>query len=398
VLDNGYSLAPDAWTVYQQLRLYGYRTSLFGKLDLHKPQGYNGVNGDLPICYQLGFTDPCEAEGKQHGAHVMTIEAEDGSRQRLLLGPYQQHLHAKGLLDVFCADYDLRDDACSHYAEPSALPCEDFEDTWIGQRACQWLENVTDDAPWFTFVSFVGPHNPWDAPKEYLDRYLDVDMPAPMADPGTARPEWMQNRQEEMGRGTDDATALKMRQNYAGMITLIDDAIGDMLAVLERRGMLDNTLVIYTSDHGEMLGDLGIVQKSVQYEPALRVPMIISGKDVPALGVSDALVELFDLTPTVLDWVGVPVPPRLDARSLAPILRGETTTHRDVQVGQLPFTSCVRDERFKLILNPNDISELYDIEVDPHELSNVIDQHPDVVRRLSQRLQEELTGGMELNG
>jgi choline-sulfatase len=398
VLDNGYNLDPDAWTVYRHLRRYGYRTALFGKLDLHKPQNYNGVRGDLPITYQLGFTHPFEAEGKQHGAGEVRVQREDGSIERLLLGPYQQHLAAKGLLNAFTEDYRYRATVHEHYAEPSVLPCEDFEDAWIGDTACDYLRDLPQDAPWFTFVSFVGPHNPWDAPREYLDKYADVEMPAPIADVQAGKPDWVQDKQESMSRGTTPQTAQKMRQNYSGMVTLIDDYVGEMLEIIEARGELADTLVIYTSDHGEMLGDMGLVHKSVHYESALRVPMILSGHGVPAAGESDALVELFDLTPTLLELVGLPVPTGLDARSLVPLMQGETKQVHDLQITQLPPITSVRGERYKAISNPNDQPELYDLQEDPCELENIYDAHPDIYDDMMARARHQVRGGMVLNG
>ena len=399
VLDNSCSLPLDHWTVYQHLRRYGYRTALYGKLDLHKPQFYNGVHGDLPILYHLGFTDPCETEGKQHAAQRIVIEDEDGRRERLLLGPYQRYLEAKGLLDRFTADYALRSRQHAYYAEPSALPAEDFEDAYIGRRACEYLERVNDDAPWFCLASFVGPHLPFDAPAEYLERYRDVSLPEPLAAGDTPRARFVEEKQRatrEGGATPERATA--MRRNYSGAVTLIDEQIGEMLAVLDRRGLREDTLVIYTSDHGEMLGDLGIVGKSVQYEPSLRVPLILSGRGVPAGVVSDALVENHDTTPTLLDLVGLPVPAGLDARSFAGLLRGETQAHREVQIAQLPTTQCVRDGRWKAILNPNDRPELYDLADDPGEGRNRYAEHPEVYRRLARRLTGEVTGGLDLNG
>jgi len=398
VLDNSYSLPLEHWTVYQHFRRYGYRTALFGKLDLHKPQFYNGVYGDLPVLYHLGFTDPLEAEGKQHAGQIIMVERPDGTRERLLLGPYQRYLESKGLLDRFCADYEFRKTQHSHYAEPSVLPAEDFEDAYIGRQACAFLREVNDDSPWFAFVSFVGPHLPFDAPREYLERYLDVDMPAPAMDTGTPRSSFVERKQEAIGRGTDETTALKMRKNYSGAVTLIDDAIGEMLRVLDERGMREDTIIVYTSDHGEMLGDLGLVGKSVQYESALRVPLILSGYGVERSGTFDALVELFDVTPTLLDMVGLPVPAGLDARSFLPVLRGAVCDHRDVQIAQLPFTMSVRDARYKAIINPNDRPELYDLIDDPDEMRNIHNAHSEVYRRLVAKYHMAVTGGMELNG
>jgi choline-sulfatase len=174
---------------------------------------------------------------------------------------------------------------------------------------------------------------------------------------------------------------------------VIDDQLCRMLNVLEERGMADNTSVVYTSDHGEMLGDHGLYTKGVAYEAALRVPLIVAGPGIEGGEISDALVELIDLNPTVCELAGLPPQQNIDARSFVPVLHGETEAHRTEAVSALRHLRCIRTGRYKLIQNYNDVDELYDLESDPEERDNIADQEPELVRDLQRRLNERFLEG-----
>ena len=181
------------------------------------------------------------------------------------------------------------------------------------------------------FVSFVGPHDPFDPPTEYGNKYRNAEMPPAIADDIEGKPEWVKRRTVDMSPAEITVT----RQQYCAATELIDHQIGEMLRALEHRGMLDNTYIIYSSDHGEMLGDHGLYTKSVAYEASLRVPLLVAGPGIAENQISESLVELIDLNPTICELAGVPVLPRIDARSIAPVLRGETETHRTETVSAL---------------------------------------------------------------
>jgi len=374
-LDNASFLPLSVPTYYQRLRDHGYRVGCVGKLDLAKPDRYNGRFGDRPCVYAWGFTHPEECEGKMHAGSSPTP-----------IGPYTYYLQERGLLQKFHEDYRMRDakgwtvDA----AHDSVLPTEDFEDAYIGRRAVRWIENVPDDFPWYYFVSFVGPHDPFDPPTEYADRYRNADVPEPIHDNLEGKPSWLRDRLVE----ADPEKIAVTRRQYCGAIALIDDQIGSILDALERRGMIDNTFIIFTSDHGEMLGDHGFYGKSKPYEQAVRVPLIVAGPGIEGGRVSDALIELIDLNPTVCELAGLPPRENIDARSFVPILRGEVTTHRTETVSCIRNFRLIRTERYKLVQNYNDITELYDLEEDPHELNNIAGERPDLVQKLSARLRE----------
>ena len=267
-VDNASMLPPDTVTYYRRLRDSGYRTGCVGKLDLAKGMGYNGLHGDRARSYAWGFTHPVECEGKMHAGNSATP-----------IGPYTNYLAERGLLQAFHEDYQQRKKAGWVKSSPdSALPTDAFEDAYIGRRAINWIDDIGDDFPWHLFVSFVGPHDPFDPPVEYADRYRDSDMPGAIEPDMTGKPPWIANRVVDM---TPEEIAVSRRQ-YCAATELIDDQVGQILAALERRGMRDNTVIIFASDHGEMLADHGLYTKSCAYEPSLRVPLIVSGPGVGA--------------------------------------------------------------------------------------------------------------------
>lgn len=375
-------LPADEVTYYQLLRKNGYRVGAVGKTDLHKAHHYYGKNGDLPLMYHLGFTDLCETEGKMNAAWPAV---RDG--QPVPAGPYQHMLVEKGEMELLTADYHERlRNKRAFYSAPSVLPEEDFHDRFVGEKACQMLENLPKEDPWHLFVSFVGPHDPWDPPKSYYDRFADTSFPDTIRDNMEGKPEWVKKRAEKNCGGMTDGELLEMKRHYAGSIAVIDDQIGHILDMLEKRGEAENTVIVFTADHGEMLGDHGLIQKTVMYEGALRIPMIISAPWMKGPSVSGALAELIDLAPTFLELAGADYNRKdMDARSLLPLLSGETGEHKAMQYSELINCQMLYDGRYKWIRNWNDTDELYDLQTDPQELHNLIGQLPDVLARLQKQ-------------
>jgi choline-sulfatase len=307
------------------------------------------------------------------------------------LGPYTHYLQEKGLLQAFHKDYEKRrlGDWIKGQSHDSILPTEAFEDVYIGRRAAKWIENIPDDFPWHFFVSFVGPHDPFDPPAEYGDRYRNAKMVGPIRDPMEGKPAWQKKGLLDMD--TEEVTVT--RRQYCALIELIDDQIGLILNALDRRGMRDNTYIVFASDHGEMLGDHGMYNKSQAYEPSLRVPLIISGPGIEPGRVSDALVELIDINPTICELAGLPSQDNIDAQSFWPVLGGEVNEHRAEAVSTILHFRSIRTKRHKLVRSYNDIPELYDLETDPQELYNVADDEPELVHELGRRMGQRLMQG-----
>jgi choline-sulfatase len=372
---NSQVLDPQYPTLYQRFRNNGYRVHCVGKLDLKKPDPYNGRYGDRPDAYRWGFTHPEECEGKMHAGSSPTP-----------IGPYTFYLEQLGLLKTFHEDYRkrLRTGGIEDWYRDSVLPAEAFEDCYIGRKAVKWIEEVPDDFPWFSFVSFVGPHNPFDPPAAYADKYRNAQVPDAIDDSLDGKPEWVKKRKVPI----DPRQIRETRRQYCAAIEVIDDQIGLILDALDRRGMTDDTIIVFTSDHGEMLGDHRLYTKSLPYEPSIHVPLIVAGPGIEGGRVSDALIELIDLNPTVGDLAGVTLDAEMDALSFAPILRREREAHRTEIASSGKHFRCIRDGRYKLIENDQDVTELYDLEQDPEELHNIAASRPDLVRSLGARLRE----------
>ena len=377
-------LPPEQATYYQALRRAGYRVGMAGKSDLHKADQYCG-KGDMPSMYHYGFTDPFETEGKMNSAWFK--RGEDGAIRPN--GPYQHYLVERdpARLEALNADYkSYMREKRRFYAEPSVLPDEDFLDNFIGRAACDWLERVEDDVPWHYFVSFAGPHNPWDPPRENYEHFKDARLPPPIADDFTGKPAWVKQRAAQETGGMTAQQALNVRRCYAASVEVVDQWVGRLLDILERRGLKDNTVVIFCADHGEMLGDHGLLEKKVMYEASVRVPLVISAPWMTSRTDSDALAQLMDLAPTCLDLAGASWDEReMDARSLLPLLRGENGEEaqpHEVQISELLNSLMIYDGRYKWIRNWNDTDELYDLRSDPQELHNIFDERPEIIQRL----------------
>jgi len=376
---NDAMLPADRMTYYQRLRDHQYHVGCVGKLDLAKSDKYNGRHGDRPRAYGFGFTHPVECEGKMHAGGYPTPQ-----------GPYGFWLQEQGLYERFHQDYKERQrQGWALAAHDSVLPADAFEDAYIGRRAAEWIERTPGDFPWHLFVSFVGPHDPYDPPADYARRYRDAVIPPSVADMLEGKPAWARKRALQAA----PEQVAHARRQYCASIEVIDDAVARILEALERRGMRENTLIVFTSDHGEMLGDHGMFQKHVPYEPSLRVPLICSGPGLPQ-GVTNAtLVELIDVNPTLCEWAGLPRQEGIHARSLAPLLRGERAVHReDVLSAEGPYR-LLRTTRHKYVEYDGGETELYDLERDPHELENLASRDSDLCKQLKARLHERLRNG-----
>lgn len=390
-LENFVNYPAERPTYYQALRQAGYRVAIVGKSDLHKGDHFYGKNGDLPIMYHLGFTNPHETEGKMNAAfrrnELMNFEIAP-DRDDHIAGPYQSYLQDQGLLSAFVEDYRRRFAGWKYYnAWPSPLPAEHFHDSYIGRKSCEFLEQVSNETPWHLFVSFVGPHDPWDAPAEYVDAFADRSFPESIKDDLSDKPEWIKNKAGKQTAGMTDEDLYRVKRHYGAAIKLIDDWVGKILDTLKQKRLSDRTVVIFCADHGEMMGDHGLFQKNTMYEGALRIPLIIADPRESNSGTSDALAELMDLHPTILDLAGVEyMQSSLDGKSLAPLMKSKEARHKSFQFSELNNCRMIFDGRYKLIENHNDINELYDLQEDPHELTNIVAGNREIAQQLMKRM------------
>ena len=319
--------------------------------------------------------------------------------------------------------YRMRDDGHSHAGQGDVvspgLPDELQQSRWANEMALRFVEE-NRRGPWLMSINAFEPHSPYKPPKEYLDRYKSESMPPPLF-----RPEDIERQKRFHGIQAQNVyardpldTALPstdaapdsygdaappgrdtparfngrlIKCGYYAMIEMIDHHFGDLLDALDAVGQLDNTIVIYQSDHGELLGDHGLVFKGARcFEGSVRVPLIMSWPGQTQKGVvSDALVELIDVAPTLLEAAGIEVPYFVQGRSLMPILVDDVDPHihKSVVVSEFhdscqfneatdgPTQSVMSfDGRYKMVTyRGHDVGELFDLETDPGEFADLWD-------------------------
>jgi len=272
-----------------------------------------------------------------------------------------------------------------------AGPCErslqiDFDDevAFAATRKIYDLAREDDDRPFFLMVSFSHPHDPYTTTKAYWDRYDHdaIDAPRVGPIPVSERDPHSRRLYENYDRGryrvTDDHVR-NARHAYYGMISYVDDKIGELSAALGACGLADDTVVVLTSDHGDMLGERGLWYKMSFFEPSARVPLIVAAPGRAARRVARN-VSLVDLFPTFLDLAGGDVPERaapVDGHSLVPLLDGGEADWNDTVYGEytaevaLAPIFMIRRGPHKYVASPADPPQLYDLAADPDELDNL---------------------------
>ena len=272
---------------------------------------------------------------------------------------------------------------------------------WTVGQALELLETRDPSCPFFLTVSFIAPHPPLQPPAFYLERYLRTGVPDPIIG------DWAQPPANE-GKGDDVApTRVKLtgeallcaRAGYYGLINHVDDQIRRLLNPVTGLPRLagGNTVVIFTSDHGEMLGDHYLWRKSVPYEGSARIPLMIRAPErfgIRPGAAIDRPVGLEDIMPTALELAGVDIPDTVEGRSLAPLMRGEETPWREhIRIEHAPLHQSLTDgqEKFIWFVETGE-EQFFDLAADPGECRNLIEE-PRAQERIAQwrqRLIEDL--------
>ena len=362
VRNNGQNTPLSLPTYYQSLRNAGYHVCGVGKFDLHKADHDQGLDGQNMIT-EYGFTEGIDNEGKWDAVNSYRKRNNQPS------GPYMHYLQRRGL-DQVHANAMEEGRTQHHGAWVTSLPDDAYCDNWVAENAMHFLRDFPANQPWHLVVNFTGPHEPFDVTANMRSRWENVDIPSPVDNDDL-----------------DTVTITARRQNYAAMIENIDNHVRRMIEVVEQRGELENTIIVYSSDHGEMLGDHGRWGKSTWYTPSSGVPLIMSGPGIRQGLRSDTLVSLHDLAATFLDYAGTPPLSDSDSRSLRPVLEGKSKKQRDYIISGLNDWNMVFDGHYKLVTWNESSPILYNIQNDPNELKNVADGNPDVVKKLTKILE-----------
>lgn len=267
-------------------------------------------------------------------------------------------------------------------------------------RALEYLRHAPD-RPFMLAVSYTSPHPPYQVPKAYWDLYKDADMPLPRypdnmdetySDLDHAFIRWYGLDRESI---RDPKHLSAMRRGFCALTHYVDDKLGELLDVLEDAGLRDSTMVIFTADHGEMLGEKGLIQKRSLYEWSTRIPMIIDYPGAASRAV-ETPVSLVDIPTTLMDVAGAePVHP-LDGRSLLPALRGAALEERPViseyhAEGIMRPCFMVRQGPWKYIYIHRSPAQLFNLAEDPDEWNNLSGEP--AARGIETALNREITGG-----
>ena len=394
---NAVPLRPTEWTLADYLAPAGMSTVLVGKCDLHQDQSALkrlGLDAQPPaaVC-DGGFTTYIRDDGIHLDSKQTTTSA------------YNRWLAARGYAGdnpwhnwVNSVD-DGSGGASSGWmlknsGKPARVKAEDSETPYTTRCAMDFIDRAGAQ-PWCLHVSFNKPHWPYIAPAPYHSMYAgDAILPAARSTTDGDHPvraAFMEYRGSK--HLSDDAKRAPVAGAYMGLVNQIDAGVGELVGHLEKSELLADTLIVFTSDHGDYLGDHHLCEKYLLHDASVRIPLIVVDPRLEADGtrgsVSSSLVEAIDLVPTFADAAGADLPrERLEGRSLCPLLNGTENDWRELafaesnyggnparsKLGLSPAEAhcwMVTDGRHKYVLHQRFEPELYDLDADPDELRDL---------------------------
>lgn len=400
VYSNWAEVDPAEPTHPRALQAAGYHTAVIGKTHLYRPGDHGATHVDDMdhLLHAYGYAE-IHGTGDKFDTNVSNVYF-DHLAERGLLDAYVDHMRAHSYHGEDERGVGASKSLPTWDATPIPLPLDAYIDVWHGERAVEWLDRYDRDEPFHLFVGFPGPHDPWDAPAEAVAGY-DLDaIPMPRS---TERPDLTDTGRygtliEGLLALSDSATMdldaiRRMRRAYYAAVTLIDEAVGRIVDALDRTGRLDDTWIVYTSDHGEMAGDHSLLSKCLFYTPTVRVPLVVRPPGGLAAGldgrVVDELVEHVDLAATLVDLAAAAPLPAGEGRSLAGYVTGDAPPAREVAISENWGFASFETDRWRLVVDedrrqPVQLLNLHDDPAEDH--NRVADpEHRDTVDELMAR-------------
>lgn len=350
-------------------------------------------------CVNVGkmHTNPVEADFGFHERHVVENKDRDTPNLPFYLDQWDKALWKRGVEKPSRVTYRRREDYKERLGAFLWEADEDLHaDVFVADLACMWLDRYTGHEPFFLQIGLPGPHPPYDPTEEYADKYLNRELPKAIRNydlDGLPYP-LRKLREDHLEKDHDGIVHLRdpseeqlhrQRAYYYANVSMIDTQVGKIIDALTQRGVIDDTIIIYSTDHGDCLNDHGLSQKWNMFEQSVRVPAIVCGPEVKQDQRIEGLTALFDLGPTILEAADVTAPSWMEARSLWPELRGDDTSGRravfsehanDKILQHTEFMTMVRRDRWKLVHFVDcQEGQLFDLEEDPGEINNLWDSH-----------------------
>lgn len=382
-------------TVAGEFTKAGYHTQCVGKMHVHPARN---------LC---GFHNVVLHDGYLH--HTRKADAPLSDRYS---DDYLEWLKEKKGIDADIIDSGLE---CNSWVARPWMYDESLHPTnWVVSKSIDFLRKRDPSKPFFLMSAFVRPHSPLDPPKVYFDQYIEQDIPLPEV--GEWANSWVGSVKDQSEVDTVDFNSIKGKLSekamkramaaYYGCITHIDHQIGRLIQALHDSGVLNNTIILFTSDHGDLLGDHNLFRKSLPYEGSTNVPFIIydpgnylkmkRGQKI------DNVVELRDIMPTLLDLAGVEIPDSIEGMSAAPLLKDRISQWREYIHGEHAYgvasNHYITNGKEKYIwFSQTGDEQYFDLERDPKELINLINvpAFEEKIRYWRGKLIKELEGREE---
>lgn len=367
---------PPLTPMFTDFQKAGYRTAMIGKTHWVSGKGYQREFATLDDYYRgIGIDDYQEVSATFEGVNPEGVH-QDFLRK---IGKYNDH--RKDLVAR------LKED---QYAPiPSLLEPEETGDWMIVDFAEQFLKKNPTSEPFAMMLGLSNPHSPMDPSGRYAKMYDPEKI--------SLRPNVKEFTRD--GRRIDEKRLRETRAAYLAKISFLDDLLGRLIAALKERGTWDNTILVFTADHGMMIGEHGRISKGVFYEESVRMPLVIRIPGLTDKGMTTtAFAQLHDVYPTLVEAVGGTPAAGIFAKSQMPVLRSEKTSVRDAVFSEISMSRTgklnymVRKGEYKWFTQFGDEEHLYNLEDDPFEQNNLIesDEHQEVIADMQDRLRQFL--------
>lgn len=384
-------------SLFSHAKAAGYRTGVIGKT--HTPRDWLEPHVDtLRDC--VGFLAP-----DAYAAYLAENGLQGARDDRVLPAHFARYGNSKG------QGFD---------AHESALQLEHSVEQWCADEAARFITN-DDDRPWLAWVSFPRPHQAWTPAEKFWNAYDEtrITLPPNADDPLTQKPPHQRASWQTKGPDGDwygepatyEAGRRRVLRGYYALISQTDYAIGQILDLLDKRSLAEDTIVVYTADHGDFAGEHGLIEKApgISYDAITRVPLLVRWPGVlPAGAALNELVESVDVFPTLSALAGLPQLTSWDGVDLSDAVQGQAAVpSRDAVYTECPWAKTVRTTEWKLVHYPagffaasdGDVGELYNVANDPWEMTNRYHDPAcrDIVDRLRRRLLDWLVTTQRIN-
>ncbi|MCL2834827.1 MAG: arylsulfatase, partial [Treponema sp.] len=369
----------------------GYHTQCVGKMHVHPARSLCGFHDvklhDGYLHYNRSFEKPAAMNQSVCDDYISWLREKQGSHADII---------------------DTGPECNSWVARPWIYDESLHPTNWVVDQSIDFLRRKDPTKPFFLMMSFVRPHSPLDPPQYYFNMYQDKDIPMPLLG------DWEEKEDKNLEghvfnamQGIPEAKAIKKaRAAYYGCITQIDHQIGRFMQAMFDHDVLKNTVIVFTSDHGDLLGDHNLFRKSLPYRGSCSIPFLVydpgNQLGLPAGQRISQLTELRDVMPTLLSFAGIEIPASVEGKSVLPLLRGQNVPWREYIHGEHTWNQLsnqfIVTEKDKFIwFSQTGREQYFNLQKDPDEINNLINDagSKERINYLRKLLIKELAGREE---